>query len=219
MLKRIKENKAHLILPSIIILLPVIAGLLLWNQLPDPMPTHFNVYNEADGWTSKPFAVFGLPLIVLAVHVGCVLGSSFDKHLMEQQNKVFRLVYWICPAVSLLCGGLMYSFALGYTWNVTRVMMALMGVLFMFIGNYLPKVKPNHTLGIKLPWTFKSEDNWRATHRFGGKVWVIGGCAFLLCAFLPVDGLVFLPLALLLLMVGAPTLYSYLYHKNDREEA
>lgn len=219
MLKRIKENKARLILPSIIILLPVIAGLLLWNQLPDPMPTHFNVYNEADGWTSKPFAVFGLPLIVLALHVGCVLGSSFDKRLMEQQNKVFRLVYWICPAVSLLCGGLMYSFALGYTWNVTRVMMALMGVLFMFIGNYLPKVKPNHTLGIRLPWTFKSEDNWRATHRFGGKVWVIGGCVFLLCAFLPVDGLVFLPLALLLLMVGAPTLYSYLYHKNDREEA
>lgn len=219
MLKRFKENKAHLILPSIIILLPVIAGLLLWNQLPDPMPTHFNMYNEADGWASKPFAVFGLPLIVLALHVGCVLGSSFDKRLMEQQNKVFRLVYWICPAVSLLCGGLMYSFALGYTWNVTRVMMALMGVLFMFIGNYLPKVKPNHTLGIKLPWTFKSEDNWRATHRFGGKVWVIGGCAFLLCAFLPVDGLVFLPLALLLLMVGAPTLYSYLYHKNDREEA
>lgn len=218
MLKRIKENKHHLVVASIIILLPVLAGLILWNRLPDPVPTHFNVHNEADGWSSKPFAVFVLPLIVLALHWLCVLGASFDKGNVDQHHKIFNLVYWICPAVSLLCGGLMYSFALGYTWDISRVMLPLMGVLFIVIGNYLPKCKPNRTIGIKLPWTFASEDNWRATHRFGGKVWVIGGCCFLLFAFLPAETLVFAFIALFILMMGAPTLYSYIYHKKHGKE-
>ena len=219
MLNLIKKNKGKLLLASLIILLPVLAGVLLWNKLPDPMPTHFNASNEADGWSSKPFAVFGLPCIVLALHWLCVLGASFDKYNAEQHHKIFNLVYWICPAVSLFCGGLMYSFALGYTWNVARIMMPLMGVLFIFIGNYLPKVKPNHTLGIKLPWTFNSEDNWVATHRFGGKIWVIGGMLFLLCALLDAKWIPWAFIVLLTVMVGVPTLYSYIYYKKHGNQA
>ena len=218
MFKRIKENKDKLLVASIIILLPVLAGLILWNRLPDPVPTHFNVYNEADGWSSKPFAVFVLPLVVLALHWLCVLGSSFDKYNAEQHHKVFGIVYWICPAVSLLCGGLMYSFALGYTWNISRVMLPLIGVLFIVIGNYLPKVKPNRTLGIKLPWTFASEENWHATHRFGGKVWVIGGCVLLLCMFLPAQSMVWILLSAIFIMVLVPTVYSYLYYRKHEKE-
>ena len=213
-----KENKKHLLLPSIIILLPILMGLILWNRLPDPMPVHFNAHNEADGWSSKGFAVFVLPLIVLVLHWLCVLGSSFDKYNVRQHHKVFGLVYWICPVVSLFCGGLMYSFALGYTWNVTRIMMPVLGVLFFAIGNYMPKVLPNKTLGIKLPWTYNSEKNWGATHRFGGKVWVLGGILFLLSSFLDAGYIPVAFLVLLALMVGTPTLYSYLYYKKHGNE-
>lgn len=218
MINRIKENKNRLVAASIVILLPVIVGLLLWKRLPDPMPTHFNVHNEADGWSSKVFAVFGLPAFLLLVHWVCVLASSYDKYNAGQHHKVFNLVYWICPAVSLLTNGIMYSFALGYTWDIDRIILPLMGVLFIVIGNYLPKCKPNRTIGIKLPWTFASEDNWRATHRFGGKVWVIGGGALLLCMFLPSQVMIWVLLAAILTMVLIPTVYSYLYYRKHEKE-
>lgn len=218
MLKKIKENKHHLVAASVIILLPILAGLILWNQLPDPVPIHFNVHNEADGWSSKPFAVFGLPLLLCVFHCVMVLGAAFDKRNANRDSWMYKMVYWICPAVSLFANTLMYTFALGYTWNINRVMLPLMGVLFIVIGNYLPKVKPNRTLGIKLPWTFESEDNWRATHRFGGKVWVAGGLVFLLTMFLPAEGYMPAMLALFILMVGAPTAYSYMYHRKHGKE-
>ena len=65
----IKQNKKLLLLTSVITLLPVFIGLFLWNQLPDSVATHFGLNNQPDGYSSKAFAVFGLPLILLAVHL------------------------------------------------------------------------------------------------------------------------------------------------------
>ena len=74
----IKKNLKVLIITSIIILLPILAGVVLWDQLPDPMPTHWNAAGEIDGWSSKPFAVFVLPLILLAIQWLCMLGTAAD---------------------------------------------------------------------------------------------------------------------------------------------
>ena len=68
----IKKHLKFLIMTSFIILLPILAGLLLWDQLPEQIPSHWNTDGEIDGWSSKPFAVFGLPLILLAVHWLCM---------------------------------------------------------------------------------------------------------------------------------------------------
>lgn len=94
-----------------------------------------------------------------------------------------------------------------------------MGVLFIIIGNLLPKMRQSTTMGIKLPWTLHSEENWNKTHRFSGKLWVAGGIVILATAFL---GSFWILIAVLLVMVIIPTLYSYLlYHmqrKNDEGE-
>ena len=74
----IKKNLKVLIITSIVILLPILAGLILWNQLPEQIPTHWNAAGEIDGWSSKPFAIFGLPAIMLAAQWLCVLGTAAD---------------------------------------------------------------------------------------------------------------------------------------------
>ena len=74
----IKKNLKTLIVTSVVILLPILAGVILWNQLPNPMPTHWNASGEIDGWSSKPFAIFGLPLILLAAQWLSVLGTAAD---------------------------------------------------------------------------------------------------------------------------------------------
>ena len=87
-----------------------------------------------------------------------------------------------------------------------------MGVLFVLIGNYLPKTKQSYTLGIRLPWTLASEENWNRTHRLGGVLWVLGGLYFIVMSFFPWNLAAFL--IPILLMALVPTVYSYLLYRR-----
>jgi len=207
----IKKHLKTLIITSIIILLPILAGIILWNQLPDPMPSHWNASGEIDGWSSKPFAVFGLPLILLAAQWLCVLGTSADPKKNNHPTKIVHLVLWIIPVLSVVMHTFVYLIALGYGVRMEVVMPILIGLIFTIIGNYLPKCKQNYTIGIKIPWTLNNEENWNKTHRFAGFLWVVCGIAIMLTGFF--GGIwVFLPIVLL--MVLAPFAYSYYLHRK-----
>jgi len=93
-----------------------------------------------------------------------------------------------------------------------------MGILFAVIGNYLPKTRMNSTMGIKIPWTYSSEENWNATHRFGGKVWMAGGIAIALCALLPHVWAVTAMLVLVLVLCFVPMIYSYRYYRMQKAQ-
>ncbi|MBQ6892768.1 MAG: SdpI family protein [Clostridia bacterium] len=213
----IKNNKFKIIISSVIILLPIIAGLLLWNKLPDKIATHFGIDGTADGFSSKPFAIFFLPLFVFAVHWICIFATTFDKKNRTQNKKAMNLVFWICPVISVLVSAAMYSHGLGYEFNISAIAIILMSLMFIIIGNYMPKIKQNSTLGVKVPWTLRSEKNWNATHRFCGKVWVIGGITLMLCVFLPQFLLPCVLLILLPIIVIIPIIYSYMYHKKHEK--
>ena len=212
----IKKYKKTLILTSLVLLIPVIVGLLLWNQLPDPMPSHWNIHGEVDGYCSKAFAVFGLPALMIVLQWVCVLASMADPKQKNYNHKMMKLALWICPAIGLLLSFMVYPAAMGYSVPVEVIMPIIMGVLFIVTGNWLPKCQQTYTMGIKLPWTLASEANWNATHRFGGKVWVIGGIVTLLTAFL---GSFWLLLVILAVMVILPTVYSYLYYRRHKEDS
>ena len=111
----LKKYRGTLIVTTLVMLLPMLVGLILWNRLPEQLPTHFNAAGEADGFSSKAFAVFGLPGIILALHWLCVLGSlKMDPKANNLQGKMMGLVMWICPVISVLCCiFLTYGTALG----------------------------------------------------------------------------------------------------------
>ena len=210
----IKKNKGTLILTSIVILIPILVGLLLWEKLPDQVPTHWGINGEVDGWSNKAFAVFGMPCILLALHWLCFLASMADPKRDAYTRKMLTLVLWICPVISLLVGSLIYAKVLGYDLSVEIIMPLLVGLMFLIIGNLLPKMRQSYTMGIKLPWTLNNEENWNKTHRFGGKVWVIGGVVTMATALI---GSFWILLGVLIVMVAAPTIYSYrLYRKQTR---
>ena len=207
----IKKNLKTLIITSVIILLPILAGLLLWNQLPDPMPSHWNASGEVDDWSSKPFAIIGLPLILLAAQWLCVLGTAADPKKNNHPQKILHLVLWIIPVLSVVLHTVVYLTALGSGVRMEVVMPELIGVVFTIIGNYLPKCKQNYTIGIKIPWTLNNEENWNKTHRFAGWLWTFCGIAIMFTGFFG-RFLVFLPITLLMVLV--PVLYSYLLHRK-----
>ena len=212
----LKQYKGKLIASSALILLPILAGLLLWNKFPEKMITHWGITGQPDGWSSVPFAVFAPPLILLALHWLCLWFTVRDPGNQGRNKKPIGMVLWIIPFLSNLCSGIMYALALGTDVSVSSIMLVAMGLIFVVIGNYLPKCKMNATMGIKVPWTYTSEENWNATHRFGGKVWVVGGIVMALGALLPAEWGETVMLAAMVILVALPTIYSWRYYCQQK---
>lgn len=120
---------------------------------------------------------------------------------------------WSLPVLSVLCYGLTLTAALGYPSRIEIVVPLLTGILLLVIGNYLPKTKQSYTMGIRLPWTLQSEENWNRTHRLSGFLWVAAGAAFILLSLLRLWNIWLLG-ALLLALIFVPIGYSYFLHKK-----
>ena len=213
----LKNNKWKIVLSSILILLPILFGLLLWNQLPDTMITHWGADGSADGTMKKATAIFALPLILLAAYLLCLVLTALDKSQKTQNKKALGIVFWIMPCISLFVNGMFYAIALEKQWNFSILLPLMMGLLFLFIGNYMPKITQNRTMGIKIYWTLYNEENWNKTHRFAGKLWVVCGIAMLLCAFLPMMWMFGATMILLLAAVILPMVYSYRIYAAHRK--
>lgn len=211
----IKKNKWKLLISSIVILCPIIVGCIMWNSLPEQMATHWGIGGEADGWSNRLVAVFGLPVFMLVLHWICIFATTADPKNKDQAKKAIGLVFWICPVISLFANTIIYATAFGVDFNMERIMLIALGLMFVVIGNYLPKCKQNHTLGIRVKWTLENEENWNATHRFGGKVWVIGGLLLLLCIFLPKAALSYALIVCLVILAITPISYSYIYSRKS----
>ena len=214
----IQKNKKLLLITSLLTLMPIPVGLLLWNRFPETMAIHWGITGEADGYASPGFAVLGLPLIMLAVQWLCIFFTARDKGNQGRNQKMLRLVLWIIPIISNLSLLGLYAFALDVEFSPVVWTVVPMGLLFAIIGNYMPKTRMNSTMGIKVPWTYSSEANWNATHRFAGKVWVIGGILVALCGLLPhlwaVSGMIVFTVVLCVL----PIVYSYRFYKKEKVE-
>lgn len=213
----IKKYRKQLIISSIAILLPIAIGLILWNALPGRFATHWGINGQADGWSGKAFAVFVPPLSMLAVHWLCIWATSLDPKAKDQNKKVFNMIFWICPILSIATSGMMFALALGTEFNITSILMPGMAISFILMGNYMPKCRQNFTMGIKIPWTLANEENWNVTHRFAGKLWVICGLGMFFLAFLPME-MAIAPMFLIIMVMGfVPMIYSWAYYKKQQK--
>ena len=206
------KNKKTLVITSLICLLPIIVGALVYKRLPETIATHFDLNGNPDGWSSRAFAVFGLPAILLAVNLLLPFMLRADPKHENMSGALVNITIWTIPVLSLVCSGLTLGHALGYDVRIERVLPVFMGVLFILIGNYLPKTKQSYTMGIKLPWTLASEENWNRTHRLAGFLWVLGGVFFIVMSFIGWSVPAFvIPLAVMVLL---PIVYSYLLYRK-----
>ncbi|RKJ40460.1 DUF1648 domain-containing protein [Acutalibacter sp. 1XD8-33] len=211
----LRQNKGKFLISSAVILLPILAGLFLWQKLPEEVATHFNFRGEADGWSSRTFGVFGLPLILLGAHLFCIILTSVDPKSKNIGSKPISLLFWLMPAVSLVMNGALYAYALGMQIGIGTVCMLLLGAMCIVLGNYLPKVRQNYSFGVKVSWALDDPENWAATQRVGGWSLVIGGLILLATAFWPNLWII---LFTVLLSSLAPVVYSFCYYKRHRKE-
>ena len=208
-----KISKKMLVLTTLVCLLPIVAGIILYPQLPERIATHWGFENEPNGWSSKAFAVFGLPGLMAGLNLILPLALKADPKNQNMSPVLFNICLWIMPVISVLCSAMTLGYALGYNVNIAQIIPAFVGVVFIVVGNYLPKTKQSYTMGIKLPWTLNSEENWNRTHRLGGFLWVLGGVAFIVLSIFKWWN-IYVFFAILAVMVLVPSVYSYLLYRK-----
>ncbi len=211
---KMKINKKLVLFTSILILLPSLVGCVFWNQLPEEIPTHFNLLGQADGYNHKMSAIFGLPTLMLLMHWLLLFLMIKDPKSSNISSKIQLLIYWIIPFVSCLSMISIFGESLGYSMMSGLLAQIFMGLVMIVIGNYLPKTHRNYIIGIRLPWTLENDENWRKTHRLAGKIWVFGGLLLFLNSFvqLYVYWVFFLTLFFVVII---PSVYSYQLSKLE----
>ena len=210
-MEKLIKYKKSIFLTSIITLLPIIIGSLLWNRLPDEIATHFSLNGDPNGWASKFFTVFGLPVFLLFCHLLCIIITCADPKKQQIGDGIFKLILWLIPAISVVLSFSIYGYELGYQKNMADWTILFIGALFIVIGTFLPKCQQNYTVGIKLPWTLHDEDNWNCTHKLTGKLWIVGGIAFVIFAVADIKSSWSIAVVIGIMTV-IPVFYSFLYY-------
>ncbi len=213
----IKNNKGKLIIASVITLLPMLLALLA-KILPEEIAVHWGLSGEADGFASPTRFFLIIPPTLLAVYWLCLILCAVVEKNSSQNKKLMSLMFWLMPFLSIFVCGFVFFAALGYTKNLHSVVLAMLAIVFIFIGNYLPKTTRNLTMGIKVRWAIASDENWNATHRFAGKVYVCIGALCIVGMFLPLGVFVYILFGIVLIGVFAPVLYSYLFYRKQLAE-
>ncbi|WP_028829065.1 SdpI family protein [Proteocatella sphenisci] len=206
-----KQHKKIIIITSILALIPMIAGIIMWDKMPDQVATHWGFNNIANGWSSKAFAVFGIPLMLFAIHIFTVFVTLNDPKKKNIGSKMLTMVFFVIPVTSIITCLSVYAIALGLNINIGLMINVLVGVLFIIIGIYLPSIKQNYTVGIKLPWTLNSEENWDKTSKFSGKLWVAGGVCVLINTYFQSTWILLIIITVISLI---PVIYSFLIYKK-----
>jgi len=171
-------TKTTSIITLVMIALALLAGAILWNQLPDQMASHWNTYDQVDGYISKFWGVFLMPLITLGMLVLFLVLPGIDplKANIAQFRESFNLFIVLIVAFMLYIHGLTLAWSLGYQdFKMSAAMLPFMGVLFIAIGFMLRKAKRNFFIGIRTPWTLSSDSVWDKTHQLGSILFMASG--------------------------------------------
>ncbi len=177
------RDKLHWLLLALLIA-PLIALVVLWNQIPDRVPVHWNLRGEIDGWAPKTIGLLITPLIGLLTVALCQTLCWLDPKLRMNQktdrmNKVLQILRVTFAAFFDAIFAIQLVVALGSKIAAARVIVWCILLLFAVLGNYLPNLRPNYFIGIRTPWTLENAETWRATHRLGGKLMFFGSLLLL----------------------------------------
>lgn len=201
----------------ILIILPYVYLAMVWNQLPEQVPTHFNMEGNPDDWSSRVFLLLipggmGLFLYLLLLIIP-YLDPKKKIHLMGSRYYNFRIVLTLFFAILSIY--LIHVSREGRMEN-PNILLALIGALFVAMGNYFQTVRPNYFIGIRTPWTLENEEVWRKTHRLGGRLWVVGGLLIIIIALLFNSSLnLTISFAVVALIMGlVPVVYSFFEYRK-----
>lgn len=175
-----KKDKRTLMLTVLMCLLPVILGIVVYNRLPEQIPIHFTVNDIADNYAPKNFAIFGIPIIMSMVQAMCLLFTmKISKLKNSQKPKIVKIMEWFIPIITVLMYIIMIEVPLGSTVYVGKSVCLIIGMLFIVIGNYFPKMSYEVGRNMYHPKP-KNEKSFRKMSKAIGYSFIIVGIILLI---------------------------------------
>lgn len=200
----------------ILFAITLIIGVISYSYLPEQIPIHFDVKGNVDNYGGR-INIFLAPAIILFMIIVAEVAKNVDpkKNAYNKFNKQYYLIFFL---VSILMFGIqLYTLAFSMNikiFNISILMPFAVGLLFTIIGNSMPKFKQNFYAGIRTSWTLTDEEVWFKTHRFGGKIWFIGGILMMVSSILPDYFKTKVFFGVVILLIVAPMVYSYIVYKK-----
>jgi len=207
----------------VIILLPIIYLWRMWGELPQSVPTHFNIKGEADDWSDRTFLIYIPCMLGICIYLLFLIIPKIDpKNKIGQMGDKFYMIRFITTV--FICALSLYVLNLSKTGDVqgTNFIMLLTGAFFAGLGNYMQTVRPNYFVGIRTPWTLENEEVWKSTHKLGGKLWMAGGLLIVVLSLLIHNQRLLQSMFLgivLGVMAIVPIVYSYMEFKRIKSQA
>jgi uncharacterized membrane protein len=204
--------------PVVLALVAAAMSAAVYTRLPETMAVHWDLDGNPNGWMPRAVgAAFG-PVMILLLGFLMRVVPRIDPRAENYARfgEAYEVIVASVLVLMLVTHGIMLAIALGYHVSVARVVPALVGVLFVVIGNMMPLVRPNWWFGIRTPWTLSNDRVWTRTHRLAGFCMTGGGVLMIVAALVlpPSLGLPVLLTVAVAATVG-PALYSYLTWKRE----
>lgn len=189
----------------------------VYTRLPQRVPSHWNLQGEVDGWMEKPFGALMQPAIATFILALLWFMPRIDprranvEHFAQDRWLITNLLILFFAVIQVATLGQ----ALGWPVEVDRVVTASTGLLFVGLGNYLPRIRSNWFIGIRTPWTMDNDRVWRATHRVGGRAFVAAGLVMVLAALLSPRARGWAIGIAIAIAAVVPLVYSYVAYRRD----
>lgn len=216
----IKPNFKTEILPILILVITSISAFYFYFHFPESVPVHWNIYGQPDRWSSRMEGAISIPILMTFMYLLFLGLPYFDPK--KERYVEFSKVYHSFKNFMIFFMSVLYFIVgfniLGYDISIDVWVPFLIGLLFIFIGNYLGKIKRNWFVGIKTPWTLSSDEVWNKTHRFGGKVFLLSGLIFMVMGLLPAIWKMYLFVVAIILMTFGTMGYSYFVFLMEKKK-
>jgi uncharacterized membrane protein len=203
------STRLTLLLSLILIFVTLLAGVFLWNQLPDQMASHWNEQDQVDGYVGKFWGAFMVPLMMIGLTLLFLAIPSIDplKKNIADFRGLFNLFIVLFNGFMAYVHGLTLAWNLGNTgFRMSTLLLPALGLLFILVGLVTRKAKRNYFIGIRTPWTLANDTVWEKTHKLGGLLFIAAGVISLFGIFLPEQAFL-----LMLVPVIAAAVISYIY--------
>lgn len=206
----------------VVIAVPLLYLALTWKFIPETVPMHYDLKGNVDRYGSKNELLVMTGILTVVNMLTLLLLTNIHKidpkkHAAENKDRMVRLGVIISVFISAILCLFIYTTMHGNIKFVSRFIIAGVGLLFSFIGNYIHSIKPNYFAGLRLPWTLENEENWRKTHLLAGKLWFAGGLLITLTALLfPAIVSFIVTIIITLIIVIIPAVYSYRMYKENK---
>ena len=204
-------------IPLLLIVAAVALSIFYYPQLPERMATHWNASGEANGFSSRLWGAWMLPLIMAAVWLLMQAIPHIDprKANYEKFSGMYEALVILVLAFMLLIHIVVLRGALGTPIRMERIFMPSVGVFIAIMGLLIPKVHPNWFVGIRTPWTLTSDLSWERTHKIGGTLFVALGVLMVATSFIAPEVAIWILVAAALAIVIFLFAYSYQVWKTD----